>query len=160
MVSTERQLKTAVSNLQEQIERIRKEAYETGYAAAMRAIQEFAGGSPSTSGRKPTPAVKPQTRRSATKASAPKSMIASKSPSRAKPTRTERGSNAMLIAGVLKETSGLARAADIRKALQRSKGVAISFPSIRHALDQLAKRGEVEASADHKAWRYVANGAA
>jgi hypothetical protein len=36
----------------------------------------------------------------------------------------------MLIAGVRKETSGLARAADIRKALQRSKGVAISFPSI------------------------------
>ena len=41
---------------------------------------------------------------------------------------------------------GSTRAADIRKALQRDKGVSIAFTSIRHALDRLAQRAEVEAS--------------
>jgi hypothetical protein len=60
---------------------------------------------------------------------------------------------------VLKGARGPTRPADIRKALQRDKGVSIAFTSIRHALGQLAKRGEVKASADHKEWRYVGPGA-
>jgi len=66
-----------------------------------------------------------------------------------------RGSNALMIAEVLKGMPHSTRAADIRRALQRDKGVSISFPSIRHALNQLAQRGEVETSADHKTWRYA-----
>jgi hypothetical protein len=64
-----------------------------------------------------------------------------------------------MITEVLKGAHGPTRAADIRKALQRDKGVSLAFTSIRHALGQLAKRGEVKASADHKEWRYVGNGA-
>jgi len=60
-----------------------------------------------------------------------------------------------MIAEVLKGMRHSTRAADIRRALQRDKGVSISYPSIRHALNQLAQRGEVETSADHKAWRYA-----
>ena len=70
--------------------------------------------------------------------------------------RPQRGANAQLIAEVLKAMpSGSGRAADIRKALQADKGVAMAFTSIRHALGQMASRKEVEASDDGKTWRYV-----
>jgi hypothetical protein len=64
--------------------------------------------------------------------------------------------NALMIAEVLKGMPHSTRAADIRKALQRDRGVSISFPSIRQALDQLVQRGQVEPTADRKTWRYVA----
>ena len=146
--------KTAMTQLEEQVEAIRKEAYDTGYAAAMRAVREFAGGSPSaavaavvSTGRKSATTVKPRLRRSAATALKPQS--------RARPSQPKRGTNALLITEVLKGMQGSTRAADIRKALQRDKGVSIAFTSIRHALDRLAQRGEVEASVDHKTWRYV-----
>jgi hypothetical protein len=152
--------KSAMSQLEHQLEVIRKEAYDAGFAAAMQALREFAGRSPNTAaaavvsrGRKV--AIKPQ---SATVAK-PKSTAVRKSRSKAQLTRPQRGSNALLITEVLKATHGPTRAADIRKALQRDKGVSIAFTSIRHALGQLAKRGEVKASADHKEWHYVGNGA-
>jgi hypothetical protein len=148
-----------MSQLEQQLEVIRKEAYDAGYAAAMQALREFAGRSPNTAaaavvsrGRKA--ATKPQ---SAT-AAKPKSTTVRKSRSK-EPTRPQRGSNALLITEVLKGAHGPTRAADIRKALQRDKGVSIAFTSIRHALGQLAKRGEVKSSADHKEWRYVGHGA-
>jgi hypothetical protein len=62
----------------------------------------------------------------------------------------------MLIAEVLKAMpSRTARPAEIRKALQNDKGVAMAFTSIRHALGQLANRNEVVASVDGKTWRYT-----
>jgi hypothetical protein len=147
--------KTAMTQLEEQLEAIRKEAYEAGYAAAMQTIRTFASRSPSAAApavarkqRKSAAAVKPQPRRSA-KTTTPKQR------SKAQPTQPTRGKNASLIAEVLKGTHGPARAADIRKALQRDKGVSIAFTSIRHALNQLAQRGDVKASADHREWRYV-----
>ena len=44
------------------------------------------------------------------------------------------------------------RPAEIRKALQ-GKGVAISFPSIHHALRQLEARNAAEQVGDSKSWR-------
>jgi hypothetical protein len=58
-----------------------------------------------------------------------------------------------MIAEVLKGMRHSTWAADIRGALQRDKGVSISFPC--HALDQFAQRGQVEPIADRKTWRYV-----
>jgi hypothetical protein len=149
-----------MSQLEQQVEVIRKEAYDAGYAAAMQALREFAGRSPNTAAA----AVVSRGRKAATKAPSattakPKPTTVRKTRSKAQPTRPQRGSNALLITEVLKGAHGPTRAADIRKALQRDKGVSIAFTSIRHALGQLAKRGEVKASADHKEWRYVGHGA-
>jgi len=44
--------------------------------------------------------------------------------------------------------------AEIRNALQRDKGVAMAFTSIRHALGQLENRHAAEQVADTKTWRY------
>ena len=145
-------VKTAMSHLEDQIEAICQEAYAAGYAAAMRAIREFAAGSSSATAAprkrpsKSTVAARPRPGRAVEKASA------ISSPQRA---RAQRGANTVLVAEVLKGMSKSSRAADIRKALQRDKGVSIAFTSIRHALEQLAQRGEVEASADRKTWGYV-----
>jgi hypothetical protein len=154
-----------MTQLEEQLEAIRREAYEAGYAAAMQAIRQFAAG-PSTATpavakqqRKSASGVKPRRPRSAATASKPQSTTALKRRSQAQPPTTPtRGANAQLIAEVLKGAHGPSRAADIRKALQRDKGVSIAFTSIRHALNQLAQRGEVKASADHKEWHYAGAG--
>lgn len=156
--------KTAMTQLEGHLEAIRKEGYEAGFAAAMQAIRQFADG-PSAAApavakkqRKSARAVKPQRPRSAATASKPQSTTAEKQRSKAQPAQPTRGANALLIAEVLKRTHGPTRAADIRKALQRDKGVSIAFTSIRHALNQLAERGEVKVSADHKEWYYVGAG--
>jgi hypothetical protein len=146
--------KTALIQLQEQIEAIRREAYEAGYAAALQAIRDFAA-RPSAAAapaprrgrpRGPAPAAKPPAgrgRRPATRASSGRQ-------------RPPRGANARLIVEVLKAMpSGTAKPAEIRKALQQDKGVAMAFTSIRHALGQLAGRNEVAASDDGKTWRYL-----
>jgi hypothetical protein len=145
--------KTAITQLQEQIEAIRREAYDSGYAAAMQAIRDFAARpsaaqgvttSPRTQGpAKAESAAKPPTRR--------RTSAKASSPAR----RPQRGTNARLIGEVLKAMpAGTARPAEIRLALQRDKGVEMAFTSIRHALGQLATRNEVEALADGKTWRY------
>jgi hypothetical protein len=146
--------KTALTQLQDQIEAIRREAYDAGYAAAMQAIRDVVArpataAAPATRARrapKATPAVaKPTTRR--------RGRPAAKAPSTARP---QRGTNAKLVAEVLKGMpSHEARPAEIRSALQRDKGVEMAFTSIRHALGQLATRHEVESSADGKTWRYL-----
>lgn len=145
--------KTAMTHLQEQIEAIRREAYEAGYAAALRAIREFttrpaAAATAAARGRPRAQAApaKPAARRGR--------RPAANAPATRK--RPQRGSNARLIAEVLKGMpSGMAKPAEIRKALQEDKGVAMAFTSIRHALGQLATRNEVTASEDGKIWRYL-----
>ncbi len=145
--------KTALTQLQEQIEAIRREAYAAGYAAAMQAIREFAArpatpsaAAPRGRARAPTPAAKPPVKRGR--------RAATTVPSVRK--RPQRGSNARLIAEVLKAMpAGTAKPAEIRKALQQDKGVSMAFTSIRHALGQLAGRNEVAASEDGKTWRYL-----
>jgi hypothetical protein len=145
--------KTAMTQLQDQIEAIRREAYEAGYAAAMQAIRDFAvrpsAASPAVArprAQRKAPAAKPVARRGRRPA-------ANAAQTRRRP---QRGSNATLIAEVLKAMpSRTARPAEIRKALQSDKGVAMAFTSIRHALGQLASRNEVVASVDGKTWRYT-----
>src|SRR5215469_9959206 len=108
--------KTAMTHLQEQIEAIRREAYEAGYAAAMQAIREFTTHPAATAtaaprGRPRAQAVpaKPAARRGRRPA-------ANAAAARKRP---QRGSNAQLIAEVLKGMpSGMAKPAEIRKALQ------------------------------------------
>jgi hypothetical protein len=152
--------KTALNQLQDQIEAIRREAqaagYAAGYAAAMQAIRDFAA--------RPTAVASAPRRGRPAKAAAPaapavrrgRPPAAAAKPARATRRRPQRGSNARLIAEVLKALpSSTGRPADIRKALQSDKGVAMAFTSIRHALGQLAARNEVQASADGKTWRYL-----
>jgi len=132
-----------MTKLEQQLKVIRQEAYEAGYAAAMQAIREFAGGSAGVAATR-------RVRKSTTKTRSRRSVAI-----RRQRSRPARGSNALMIAEVLKGMRHSTRAADIRRALQHDKGVSISFPSIRHALDQLARRGQVEPAADRKTWRYV-----
>src|SRR5580704_16221472 len=169
--------RTALTTLQDQIEAIRREAYAAGYAAAMQAIREFlarpagvaAATPPATRRRAARSATRAATRTS-TKAAARPPAVA-KAPTARKPgrprraaaavkaapprrRRPQRGTNARLIAEVLKAAGpGYVRPAVIRTALQRDKGASVAFTSIRHALGQLQTRGEVEASADGKTWR-------
>jgi hypothetical protein len=147
--------KTAVTVLQDQIEVIRQEAYAAGYAAAMQAIRDFAAKPPASD-------VPTRRRRAAAKVPKQAARRRGRPPSTTRPTtrqRPRRGNNAQLIAEVLKAMpSGTARPAEIRKALQSDKGVAMAFTSIRHALGQLASRHEVETSDDGKTWRYVGAG--
>ena len=154
--------KTALSQLQDQIEAIRREAFEAGFAAAMQAVRDFAGRPAAAASHAPEPrsrataAAKPaedpirrRGRRADTKA-AP--AVSRRSTTR----RPQRGTNAQLIAEVLKAMpSRTARPAEIRKVLEGEKGIAMAFTSIRHALGQLAARNEVAASEDGKTWRYV-----
>ncbi|HVH79829.1 MAG TPA: hypothetical protein VM782_10590 [Stellaceae bacterium] len=156
--------KTALTQLQDQIEAIRREAYQAGYAAAMQAIREFsarptAGAAPAAARPAPRrPAAAKATPAPAAKPAAPRrrGRAAAKAPVRTSGSRPQRGTNARLIAEVLKAMpSGTARPAEIRSALQRDKGVQMAFTSIRHALGQLASRNEVAASDDGKIWRYV-----
>lgn len=156
--------KTAFTQLQDQIEAIRQEAYNAGYAAAMQAIRDFAArpsAAPSAARRagRParaaaakapatTPVAKPATARRGRRPAVAKAPVRGKRP--------QRGTNARLIVEVLKAMpSGTARPAEIRKVLQSDKGVAMAFTSIRHALGQLATRNEVAASDDGKTWRYT-----
>ena len=69
--------------------------------------------------------------------------------------RPQRGTNARLVEEVLQSNAPRAlRPAEIRTAIQREKGVAIAFTSIRHALGQLQSRRVVEQVADSNTWRY------
>jgi hypothetical protein len=49
------------------------------------------------------------------------------------------------------------RPAEIRTALQRDKGVAMAFTSIRHALGQLEGRRVAEQVGNSRTWRYRGN---
>ncbi len=163
--------KTALTQLQDQIEAVRREAFAAGYAAAMQSIREFAG--------RPAPGAEPAAgrpqrgRRSATAPAArpgrpPRQRqprAAAASPRRAGRTsagRPQRGTNARLVEEVLQSNAPRAlRPAEIRRTLQRDKGVAMAFTSIRHALVQLEERHTAEQVADSKTWRYRgASGAA
>ena len=156
--------KTAVSELQQQIEEVRREAFAAGYAAAMQAIRELASralpGAATTSstrrgrarpGRKTAAATPPRRRRARP----------SDGPARARRSaarRPQRGTNAQSIEEVLQAAAPRAlRPAEIRKALQ-DKGVEMAFTSIRHSLGQLEARNAAEQIGDTKTWRYRAGG--
>ena len=168
--------RSALTQLQSQIEAIRKEAYAEGYAAAMQVIQKAVVGGPAAAASAPrrratakraarataAPAAKPAA--AARPARAAKSAAAAKAPARrGRPakasapkagSRPRRGNNAAMIEEILKGIApGAARPAEIRTALQRDKGASVAFTSIRHALGQLAARGAIEEVGDSKTWR-------
>jgi len=155
--------KSAVNQLQEQIEAIRREAYAAGYAAAMQAIRDFSSRSaaPAPTRARPAAAKAAAPVRAPVPATPPPAPRRGRRPAAAKAPRAaakrpQRGTNARLIAEVLKAMpAGTARPAEIRKALQSDKGVAMAFTSIRHALGQLASRNEVASPDDGKTWRYT-----
>lgn len=160
--------KTALTQLQDQIEAVRREAFAAGYAAAMQSIREFAakpapGAAPAAAQprgrpRSAAPARSaPPARQRQTRATARPTRRASRSPTK----RPQRGTNARLVEEVLQSNAPRAlRPAEIRSALQRDKGVAMAFTSIRHALGQLEERRAAEQVADSKTWRYRANAGA
>lgn len=66
-----------------------------------------------------------------------------------------RGNNARMVEEVLRASAPRAlRPAEIRTAVQRDRGVALGFTSIRHALGQLEERRAVEQVGDGNSWRY------
>jgi len=147
--------RTALTQLQDQIEAVRKEAYAAGYAAAMQSIREFAARPTAAAVTASPPSVR---RRAAKPPARPRGRpaAAAKKPERPARRRPQRGTNARLITEVLQAMAPrAARPTEIRTALQKDKGVAMAFTSIRHALGQLEARHAVAPSADGKTWRLV-----
>jgi hypothetical protein len=151
--------KTALNQLQEQIEVIRQEAYAAGYTAAMRAIREFSVRLPSASAPRRDRAVKPPAP-VATKKATRRNRRSAPSAQPARPSsRPQRGTNSRMISEILRNAgSDFVRPAVIRTELQAQKNRSMAFTSIRHSLGQLEARGEVERSTDGKSWRYIGSG--
>jgi hypothetical protein len=174
--------KTALNQLQDQIDAVRQEAYAAGYAAAMQTVRELV--SKAAPGATTAPAA-PQRRQgtgrrgrppAAAKAAAaatpaapptrkrqPRVVAKAKAPARAPRagSRPSRGNNARMIEEILQAAGSRAlRPAEIRSALQKEKGVSMAFTSIRHALGQLEGRNVAEQVGDSKTWRHLAGGAA
>ena len=159
--------KTAVTELTDHIESIRQEAYNEGYAAAMRAVAEFSGSgtakSNANTGKAATAKVTSRKERTA-KAAAAKTATASQATPRrqrraqAKPStrQTRRGDNSRHIAeAIMALPNRTGPAAAIKKALAE-KGHDLAYTSIRHGLGQLQARGEVSVAADGRTWSYTA----
>jgi hypothetical protein len=153
--------KTAVNQLQEQIEAIRREAFAAGFEAAMQSVRQFASTQAAEIG--PQSAERPR-RRSMQRTRAPGSPPPGNSPAESRrgagtAARPQRGTNARLVEEVLQSNAPRAlRPAEIRSMIQREKGVAIAFTSIRHALGQLESRQVAEQVADSNTWRYCGRG--
>jgi len=145
--------RTAMTELQQQIEAVRREAFAAGYAAAMEAIRELTSrAAPGTRTAAATPSRRGRGRGRG------RARARRATPAAAKPTPTRRrrtrGTNARMIGEILKAAAPRAvRPAEIRKALQ-DNGVAMAFTSIRHALGQLEKSNAAEQVGDSKTWRH------
>ena len=152
--------RTAVSELQQQIEKVRRGAFAAGYAAAMEAIREFTSRSATAAGtatsrrrargsdRRKTAAARPAPRRRTEVREGPSRTR------RSAASRPLRGTNARSIQEVLQASAPRAlRPAEIRRALQ-DKGVQMAFTSIRHALGQLEARNAAEQVGNTKTWRH------
>ena len=154
--------KAAMTELQQQIEDVRREAYAAGYAAAMQVISDAASRPAPKAG---TTAAAPRRRgrgrvRQAAPAAKPTRSRRTRTtgvPARTRPSangRAQRGTDALIIEEILKAMApSAARPAEIRKALQDNR-VAISFASIHHALRQLEARYAAEQVGDSKSWRH------
>jgi hypothetical protein len=148
--------KTAVTQLQEQIEAIRKEGYAAGWRDAMQTVRDLAGREPGAAARQARSAAAPAAPR-ARRPGRPPRPAAAAPPARQRGQRPQRGSNAKLIEEVLQAIAPrAARPTEIRNALRRDKGVAMAFTSIRHALGQLEARRAAEQIPNTKTWRYIA----
>jgi hypothetical protein len=148
--------KVATTELQQQIEEVRREAYAAGYAAAMQVISDATArltprpGSTGTApsrrrARQVSPAARPP------RARGPRPTARTR---RSANRRTQRGANALIIEEILKAMApSPVRPAEIRKALQ-DNGVTISFSAIHNAPRQLEARNAAERVGDSRSWRY------
>jgi hypothetical protein len=154
--------KTAVSQLQEQIEAIRREAFAAGFEAAMQSVRQFASTQAPASGQQsaePARHRSTQRRRAAGSPQRPGNTSNASRPGAATTDKPQRGTNARLVEEILQSNAPRAlRPAEIRSTIQREKGVAIAFTSIRHALGQLESRRVAEQVADSNTWRYREGG--
>jgi len=163
---------TALTQLQQQIEAVRREAFAAGYAAAMQAIRELAS-KPAAGAEAPSAPARRRgrARRAATAAAQPSTQRQTRPArtarrggqrgGRSSGRRPQRGTNARLVEEVLQSMAPRAvRPAEIRAALQRDKGVAMAFTSIRHALGQLEARQTAEQVGNSKTWRHRGGGVA
>jgi hypothetical protein len=154
--------KTAVSELRQQIEEVRREAFAAGYAAAMHAVRELASrpgpnpGSNAVSRRAGSGQTRSTTMRAKSTAAQQRragSKGATTRRRRSAVGRPERGANAQRVQEILKASAPRAlRIAEIRKSLQE-KGTEISFTSLRHALSQLETRNAAEQVGNSRTWR-------
>lgn len=168
---------TALFQLQHQIDAIRKKAFAEGYAAAMKAVRELASrsapqqtdttaaavngngrGEDQPSLQPPNTAAVPlrtstPVRRSPARRRTVRVAASDKRGSRGR--RRQPGTNARMVQEILKTAAPRAvRQAQIRKALQ-AKGVTLAFPSIGHALGQLAARKAARQVGNSGSWRYA-----
>ena len=154
---------SAVTQLQDQIETIRHEAYNEGYRAAMQAVLNFAkqpttGPQTRSAGTRKSPAKTPAGKKvaaapAASHAASPKGGTASRAPRR----MGRRGENAPIIEAALKSLPNhTGRAGDIRKAIKEQHETELAFTSIRNALGQLQKDSKVTLAEDGKTWSLAA----
>ena len=173
----------ALTQLQAQIDAIRRDAFADGYAAAMKKVQELAARTvPQQSDKpaipngaetaesetkqaqrlqKPQPdqAAIPLRTRTAVRRSPAKRRAARSTATdtrRSRRGRAKRGANAQMIQEVLKKAVPRSmRQADIRRALER-RGVSLPYPSIGHALGQLKARKAAKQVGKSGTWLYSA----
>ena len=155
--------RTAMTELQQQIEEVRREAFAAGYAAAIQAIRDLASrpapgaASAARPPRRSTRRSRRNTGRSGTTAATRRGAVTTRATARRRGLagpRPQPGSNAQLIEEILQAASPRAlRQSEIRKGLQE-KGREVAFTSIRHALSQLEARNAVEQVGDSKTWRH------
>jgi hypothetical protein len=170
----------ALTQLQAQIDAIRREAFDQGYAAAMKKVQEVASQSVSKSDNPAIPnggeSAEGETKQAQrlqqpqpNQANVP---LRTSDPARRAPAkrraagraatdtrrsrrgRAKRGANAQMIQEVLKKAAPRAvRPAEIRRALEQ-RGVSLAYPSIGHALGQLKARKAAKQVGKSGTWRY------
>src|SRR5690348_16777566 len=146
----------AMTEFQNQIEALRREAFAEGYAAAMQSVRELASRSaPQSAGTtavladadeshaeqpEDTKAAMPLSANSPVRRSGVQRSTAQRiasSPRRPRRRRAKRGANAQMIQEILKKAAPRAvRQAEIRRSLEE-RGVLLPYPSIGHALGQL-----------------------
>jgi hypothetical protein len=151
--------KAAATELQQQIEEVRREAYAAGYAAAMQVVSDATARltpRPGSTGAAPSRR-RPRRARQMPPTARPPHARGTRPTARTRPPaerRAQRGTNALIIEEILKAMAPSAvRPAEIRKALQ-DNGVTISFSAIHNALRQLEARNAAEQVGDSKSWRH------
>ena len=154
--------KAAMTELERQIEEVRREAYAAGYSAAMQAIRDAATPLAPQAGTTAAASTRRAPGRARRREAAPRptskarsrSIASAARPRRSATGRSPRGANAPLVEEVLRAAApnGLSQT-EIRNAMQE-KGVSISFTSIRNALRQLQGRDAAEPVGDSRTWRH------
>ena len=148
----------SITELQQHLEAVRQEAFANGYAAAMKEVKELTAratpdaavvnrnGDSRTGTQQTKPTSQPVRRRRRPRTAA--------AAGRSRARLSQRGTNAVLVAEVLKSAApGALRQAEIRRALQ-DKGKTMSFPSIGYSLRQLVARDAARQVGNSKTWRH------